>query len=238
MDQIVQRLIEKKKYREIEIYLKVGFDFDVFDVNGDSRQQFGSSLSNSFDFGLFYESSLLKKLQNINATNENGYSALSYSVINNNLKSFNVLVSKGADLNIVNDKSENLFHLACKYKSKEILIKLLKLLPLRKLSEKNYRGFTPFLFLCSRGQTELINEFIDILPERDLLIKNDYGAGALHWIAYNIKSSDSNLFLSINKIKNKIKRQDMYSLIEKNAVNYTPQDWLNKNNIFDYKLNN
>jgi len=230
-----QNLIDESEYRKLEIYIKVGFEFNLFDINGDKINDFGSGESSLFRSALFGDIKTIKQFNHVNIVNNNGYSPLSWAVINNQELAFNVLVDKGAKLNLLNDKDENILHLACKYKSYDILKILIKKLPYNLCLAKNYRGFTPFLFLCANGCTEYVETLTDRLDVDCLMEKNIFNASALHWLSYHCKKDYCSKFnYLILKIISKIKSsgRDINSLLEKNAINFNPLDWLERNNSF------
>ncbi|WP_203368758.1 ankyrin repeat domain-containing protein [Cysteiniphilum marinum] len=229
----VYKLIDNKEYGHLLIYLKCGFNYSLFHVNGDDLKSFGDEQSPLFSTSLFGNCSSLDKYKQVNTINNKGYSPLSWAVLNNQLSTVIALLEKGADISIRNYKNENLLHIACKFQSYDVLIYLLRILPKGMLLEKNSRGFTPFLLACGSGNIRIIRYLMGILDVNSLLQINIYNASSLHWLAYHCKDDDIQY---INLIADLIKltqhRKDFNKMLDENAVGFTPVDWLDKNKSY------
>ena len=229
----IYKLIDNKEYGRLLIYLKCGFNYSMFHVNGDDLKSFGDEKSPLFSTSLLGNDTLLDKYKQVNIINNNGYSPLSWAVLNNQLSTVILLLKKGADINIRNHKNENLLHIACKFQSYDVLLYLLKILPKRMLLETNSRGFTPFLLACGSGNIKIVRHLMGILEVSSLLQVNIYNASSLHWLSYHCKDDNIQyLNLIADLIKLTQHRKDFYKLFDKNAVGFAPVDWLDKNKSY------
>lgn len=229
-------LVKAREYRSLEIYVKLGFRFNIFDINQDIAKDFGC-LSEAMMFALEYQNCKLFSLnkEELLFKNNCSYNALSFAVIADNIDAVKYIYSRCNKLNQLNQKNENLLHLAAKYKSHKSLKYLLQNMSLSFLNKKNNQGFTPLLLAASRNDYEALNILVQIINKKQLLTTNKFGANIIHWLAFNnIKDrSQSNFleFLKINKLDNS-------KYFHRNAININPKDWLNinKSNLTTFNL--
>ena len=119
----------------------------------------------------------------INAQNPiGGSAALHLACVSGNLPLVQLLVEKGAKVDLKNVGGMTPLHIACDRRYSEIALYLI-----RKGSDilsRNKIGDTPLHKLCARGMAELLESVIDlprlILPVLDLEVKTDRGLSPLH----------------------------------------------------------
>ncbi len=230
----IKRLINDKEYREVEKLISHGLRFTLFDINNDDLNCFGNEISPLFEAALFGDTEIIDQFDDVNIENDKLHTPISWAVINDNAKSFYALLDKGARLDCITNQQENLIHLAVKFKSNSILNPLIDILPSELIINKNNRGFSPLLLACAVGNIYAINEIIKLIKLEDIMVKNIYNASIMHWLAYNCKKDDDIFSRIIIKIlqDNWGKKKLLSELFESNAINYTPNDWLDKNNSF------
>lgn len=120
-------LVKAREYRHLELYVRLGYRFNLFDINQDLPKDFGC-LTDAMIFALENSNKLFSlRNEEIFQENGNGYTPLSFAVISDNVRAIEYIYSKDKKLSQKNNKNENLLHLATKYKSHKALKFLLKI---------------------------------------------------------------------------------------------------------------
>lgn len=129
---------------------------------------------------------LLDKGANINSVSSSGYTALTVSVINNDIKMFNFLLSNNADYHIKDKEGKTILHWASIFADSEIIKLIIKNKVNVDCTDKY--GITPLMISALNGRNDIIEYLIS--HGANIFHKNAKGENALLFAVYsnNLKS--------------------------------------------------
>lgn len=241
LDINISKTLEKNNYNQIKMYVDLGFDFNLSDINHDNPEKFGTITTRVFDLVIENNLEGIKKykLGALNKVNDNGYSALQWAIILKRNHIVKYLLDRGCDIYNKTATDENIFTLASRFKNNDIFLYLLKNFNSKEVFYKNYSGFNSLHFACATKNKLLIPFLIELADPKTIIRLNKYGANSLHWLVHGdyitdeYKSSLVDVFINSLYRKNTNKIIISSLLNHKNKINFTPFDWLNK---YDNKL--
>ena len=127
----------------------------------------------------------------IDTVNYDGDSALMITVAEGLFDGFNLLLSWGASVNVVNNLGFTPLHTACAKNRTEFA---LALLPLSAVGLKAENGMTAFLYSCRMGNVRLLDEFLRVRVMRGT--RDGRGSSCLHLAVVSGSEGAVSLLLS------------------------------------------
>ena len=232
------KLINKKKYGRLKLYVNLGFDLTLTDINGDYVSKYGDITNLAFKAVIDNNLEKLKllPLNMVNSVNNNNYTPLHWAIITHRNNIAKYIIENGNILSFdqVTFTGDNCFSLAARYNNAEILLFLLEKNPLNeiKIFKKNNKGFNALHFSCALKNIEIIVPLLSVASISNFMEKNIYGANILHWLVHGAKRTDAEkldlIKITIDSLhKHKNHKGLVKSLIlDKNALGFTPLNWL------------
>ncbi|XP_071105461.1 uncharacterized protein [Haliotis cracherodii] len=112
---------------------------------------------------------------NINTRGQNGWTPVVIAALLGHQNVFDLLVSKQADLTLVDNDGENILHLACEGNNKDIIQYLIS--P-SNINTRGRFGFTPVMIAAIQGHQSVFNLLVS--KQADLTLVDNHGNSLLH----------------------------------------------------------
>ncbi|XP_071105463.1 serine/threonine-protein phosphatase 6 regulatory ankyrin repeat subunit B-like [Haliotis cracherodii] len=112
---------------------------------------------------------------NINTRGHNGHTPVMMAAVQGHQNVFDLLVSKQADLTLVDNDGENILHLACEGNNKDIIQYLIS--P-SNINTRGRFGFTPVMIAAIQGHQSVFNLLVS--KQADLTLVDNHGNSLLH----------------------------------------------------------
>ena len=146
-----------KNTKSLELLLKYGSDKDARDNRGKTILHHATQNEDSSVLQHILEHHYYNDINEIDC---NGYTALHYAAVYNNIsKSIELLMSHGADSSICTRKGNNILHIAASRGNKTLVEYILKHLPMVSRTQKNLDGKTPADLATSDDIKKLFEKF-------------------------------------------------------------------------------
>ncbi len=249
---VIQKAIAAGGRKNVDFLLKMGYKMSLADINEDTISSFGEEtplLLACLVGNLNKVAKLINKnTKLVNKCNSRGFSPLHWALIGGNPEVARYLLKNKAVVDIKNIKGEVPLHWAARAGSASLVQLLCSYGAIRNINDQNAHGFTPLHWAAALGHFEVVNLLLQFGARID--IKNNYGASALHWAAYDTSENPS-IMNNKNKIiellittlngkqyeKNKTESEINFY----NFMGYTPMHWsiLSENpELFDFLIKN
>ncbi len=234
---VVSQLIEGDDYRKIELFVRVGMEFNITDINCDYIRKFGSATNDAFLHALTGKVDCLKKMHTslLQVENECGYTPIHWAVINNqnNVVAFLLSAINNTSLLSKTVDNDDLLMLAARFDNQQAFDQVLDKYLTNKwaVTSKNKLGFNCLHFACNNKNLLMIEKLIILCSDKHIFDDNIFGATPLHWMMHGRNCSDLNKLSLIQKIyllmtKQKQDKEISRMLLSKNIINFSPIDWL------------
>ncbi len=232
----ISNLIDKKEFSKLKLYISLGYDLSLTDVNHDFVSKFGNATHSAFEAIIANDIYNLKKIKShrLNVKNNNGYSLLHWAIITHNHAATYYLIEAGIDIESVTNTHDTAISIACRFNNTKAFVYLLRKYPQknkRYLALQNQIGFTPLHFACANKNIQMITIILNICSSSLIVERNIYDATSLHWLVHGRNISDQFKLKLLNNYYEAIYRNHSNKLINdmlevKNALGLTPIDWL------------
>ncbi len=239
----ISKLIEDADYKKIKLYVDLGFELTLTDLNGDYCYKFGNYNNKIFDYVMNNNLDKLKQLnlKRINDITKSGYSILHLAIILHKNDIVKYLLENNASIEATNIYKENAFTLAARFNNNQAMQLLLEKTQNQKIVFKNnFRDFNVLLFAACNKNFEMIAQLIPYATQEILWQRNIFGANCLHWLVHGTKLNDNRKLLLIKQFiaiasNNVDSPQGLINglLNHVNAIGYSPLNWLEKYNNHD-----
>lgn len=232
----ISNLIDRKDYFKLKLYISLGYDLSLTDVNCDFVSKFGSPDHPAFEAVISNNIQALRKIKPnfINIKNNKGYSLLHWAIISHNYEAVHYLVELGIDIESVANTKDSVISLATRFNNTKAFFYLMSKYPKKNkqyLAYQNEKGFTSLHFACANKNVKIIKLILNICSHDLVAERNLYNATSLHWLVHGRKIPDQSKLKLVRVFCETVRRNYSGKLITdmlktKNALGLTPLDWL------------